>query len=204
MLLKRPLVNSVALLLVACANNDGGERPVITAVTSEESPEINEQFALLLEACISGKAEYVRQLIKEEGASLVNMQTLATGDTPLQRATEFGHLEVVQILLTAGARPNLAGKDGNTPLMHASYRGFDEIAAVLLQNQANPNVSEERYGDTPLILAAWKGHLKVVELLVRAGARVNDKAKDGRTALSVANNSEHRAIVEFLRANGAT
>ena len=51
---------------------------------------------------------------------------------------------------------------------------------------------------TPLHLAAEKGHLKVVQLLVESGAKCDLTTKDGRTALDVAVDYGHVEIVRFL------
>lgn len=41
------------------------------------------------------------------------------------------HQEVVELLITAGADPGLADKDGVTALQHAERRGFTGIAGLL-------------------------------------------------------------------------
>ena len=70
-------------------------------------------------------------------------------------------------------------------------------------------------GETPLHLAAAKGHVPVVELLIKNGANVNAKDADGGTPLhsAAANGYAHLAsdagvrgwkrIVELLLAKGA-
>ena len=41
------------------------------------------------------------------------------------------HVEIVKLLVDAGADVNLADGDGVTPLAHARQRGYTEIAAIL-------------------------------------------------------------------------
>jgi ankyrin repeat protein len=41
------------------------------------------------------------------------------------------HIEIVRLLLAAGADPNIADKDGVTPLQHARDRRYDAIAALI-------------------------------------------------------------------------
>jgi len=42
------------------------------------------------------------------------------------------HVEIVQLLVDAGADVNLADGDGVTPLAHARQRGYTEIAEILV------------------------------------------------------------------------
>ncbi|KAJ3344289.1 NADH pyrophosphatase [Gonapodya sp. JEL0774] len=50
---------------------------------------------------------------------------------PLHFAARFGHLSVVQVLLTAGAKPSTTDKDGRTPLELATFWGHSEIANLI-------------------------------------------------------------------------
>jgi ankyrin repeat protein len=58
-------------------------------------------------------------------------------------------------------------------------------------------------GKTVLIDASCNGHVKVVKLLIEAGAKVNEK-NDGDSAISMASNNRHTDIVELLVEAGAT
>eukprot|EP00013_Stygamoeba_regulata_P025336 CAMPEP_0177653890 /NCGR_PEP_ID=MMETSP0447-20121125/13992_1 /TAXON_ID=0 /ORGANISM="Stygamoeba regulata, Strain BSH-02190019" /LENGTH=405 /DNA_ID=CAMNT_0019157407 /DNA_START=54 /DNA_END=1271 /DNA_ORIENTATION=- len=53
------------------------------------------------------------------------------GDTPLHDAARFGHLEVVRILLAAGADTNIRNADGQTPVDVAQYHSKDEVVLAL-------------------------------------------------------------------------
>ena len=56
-------------------------------------------------------------------------------------------------------------------------------------------------GATALILAAEKGHVKVVKLLLKKeGIEVNRADHDGRTPISVAADLRHGKIVDLLLA----
>jgi ankyrin repeat protein len=53
-------------------------------------------------------------------------------------------------------------------------------------------------------MAAWKGHSDVVKRLVEAGADVNHRAKDGKTALLRAEQRGDQSMVAYLKEHGAT
>jgi ankyrin repeat protein len=82
---------------------------------------------------------------------------------------------------------------------------LEKIKALLI---ANPDLvsSKGDQGETPLHLAAFKGHKDVAELLLRNKADVNAKADDGRTPLqwaAVGQNPGYKDVAELLLANKA-
>jgi uncharacterized protein len=80
-----------------------------------------------------GHVAYVRRVVKT-GVDVNHVNDL--GWTALLEAVILGdggadHQEIVRILLGAGARRDIADKDGVLPLQHAERRGYDEIAELL-------------------------------------------------------------------------
>jgi ankyrin repeat protein len=94
--------------------------------------------------------------------------------TPLQRACEMGSLELVQVLIKAGADVNSIVSNGNSALTRAAYYFNDdynpELVQILLHAGAKANPG---YGESPLSKAAGIGNVEVVALLISAGADVN-------------------------------
>ena len=154
--------------------------------------------------------------------------------TALMLIANWGSLETIEELLTAGADPNIQSKYGNTALM----MGLDhpEIVTRLLAAQANPD-AKDRWGKTALIkacsqglnatvglllqagadpnlrdfydmtalmYAACNGPLSTVNRLLQAGADPNLKTADGKTALMFAASKERVFTVSELLAAGAT
>jgi ankyrin repeat protein len=58
-------------------------------------------------------------------------------------------------------------------------------------------------GQTPLFCAAYKGHLKAVQLLISCGANINKETYDKCTPLIIAAWSGHLEVVECLVQRGA-
>ena len=126
---------------------------------------------------------------------------LGEGATPFMRAARKCDVEVMKILLDAGADPKLAQKSGNSPLMLAAgavSTGGDEaervteeqaIAAIRMGIGAGLDVNEvNANGDTVVHTAATTagGLRSLIRFLAESGARLDVKNKAGRTPLDAA------------------
>ncbi|XP_061744859.1 oxysterol-binding protein-related protein 1 isoform X2 [Nerophis ophidion] len=117
--------------------------PMISPVSMEEL-EPDEQFLRcarngdlaglqrLLLSKIKGETEFS---INCKGKSKSNL-----GWTPLHLASYFGHANVVEELLKAGADVNLPNNIGDTPLHKAAFTGRKEVVMLLLHYAACPTV----------------------------------------------------------------
>jgi len=79
----------------------------------------------------------------------------------------------------------------------ASADNFTRVKS-LVDRGADVNAKDSRFGETALISAARRGHLKVVELPVGNDADVNAKDKHDRTACEIANQAGRYSIVQIL------
>lgn len=87
-----------------------------------------------------------------------------------------------------------------TPLHCAAYYDHIESARSLLSNGAEVNVRDNDQG-TPLVYAAQKGNLAIVELLIKKGADIEaatTKETDALNALNVASRYGRLDVVKFL------
>lgn len=57
-------------------------------------------------------------------------------------------------------------------------------------------------GDTPLAVAAWEGHLHIVEFLVAVGVELQVRNADGLTAYDVAVMRQHLNVIAFFQSIG--
>ncbi|RUT07083.1 hypothetical protein DSM106972_023440 [Dulcicalothrix desertica PCC 7102] len=115
------------------------------------------------------RVETVKALI-QRGAN-VNMASVGLG-SPLQSAAREGSLEIVDVLIAAGADVD----DGNsisTPLLTAIEEGHFDIALKLINNGANPNQTATYAKVPPIGIAAVQGSPSVIRALLAAGADVN-------------------------------
>jgi ankyrin repeat protein len=164
--------------------------------------------------------EEVHQLMHEEPGFIHSMRD---GRTPLHGACYWGAVEIVDLLLSHGADPNVPTQDGFLdirPLGTAVATpdipnpSWDEAIVVtlidlLLSAGADVN-GRRRDGMTALHTAAWRGHLTVIERLIVAGANpsIRGYGDGGRHAgqspldLALAQGQEDAA--DLLRALGAS
>jgi len=142
----------------------------------------------------------------EEGVKSKNHN----GETALMKASEMGHLEIVKVLLSAGADPTITDNYGETALMKASsnqvtfgrntdtYRAFIAICEILVSKGADVN-AKNNDGYTPLMKASGMGgRFETVQFLVLNGADVNAKSNNGYTALGIAQEWHRKRIVDYL------
>ncbi|MFC0503559.1 ankyrin repeat domain-containing protein [Micromonospora costi] len=95
------------------------------------------------------------------------------GTTPLYRASVHGAVDLVRLLLAAGAAPDTESGHGQegTPLCAAAAWGHTDVVHVLLAHGADPNLREDRgTGYSPLDWALRGGHAQTADVLVAAGA----------------------------------
>ncbi|XP_071511862.1 E3 ubiquitin-protein ligase MIB2-like [Diadema antillarum] len=87
-------------------------------------------------------------------------------------------------------------------IFEAAAKGdVGEVRELITRDKSLVNV--EVQGNRPLDVASYKGHLAVVDLLVRNGAKLDVKDKDGDTALCNAVYQNETKIVEYLLKKGA-
>jgi hypothetical protein len=110
-----------------------------------------------------------QQLI-ELGAD-VNIRDDIYGQTPLGWACAYGSLEVVKLLLNAGAEVDDQAS-GRTPLQVAVLHGDRNVCQLLLDRGASVTATEIDSGQTPLSLALSHGNCSLVPLLLEHGADV--------------------------------
>lgn len=92
----------------------------------------------------------------------------------LLKASHYGFLEIVLLLIRSGCTPDLVNFKGTTALMRAAQEGHVDIVTVLIL--AGCSVSRQNAeGMNALMLASLKGYVDVVTELLRAGCRIDDQ-----------------------------
>uniref|UniRef100_A0A5G2QT92 Oxysterol-binding protein n=1 Tax=Sus scrofa TaxID=9823 RepID=A0A5G2QT92_PIG len=147
----------------------------------------------LLHHARNGNAEEVRHLLetieKNEVIADINCKGRSKsnlGWTPLHLACYFGHRQVVQDLLKAGAEVNVLNDLGDTPLHRAAFTGRKELVMLLLEYNADTTVVNGN-GQTAKEVTHDKEIRNMLEAVERTQQRKLEElllaaAREGKTA----------------------
>ena len=133
-----------------------------------------------LQAVEKADVETVKDLINKN-STVIDARDVSDGHTALHTATKRRDSVWLRYLLTFGANPNLADKQGVTPLMLASQLGYVEGIAILASKGARVDGSNDA-GETPLILAVHRKDIPMVRILLAGGADPSRSDNSGRSA----------------------
>lgn len=115
-------------------------------------------------------------------------------------AAKLGDAAEIAQAVSRGLDPNITDENGNTLLIIAAREDQPKVVEELLKYRVKVN-ARNPVGDTALMLASLRGHTRVVELLLMAGAAADHS---GWNPLLYASFEGHTAIVERLLARGAS
>lgn len=175
----------------------------------------NREGELLLDAIMAGDVTLVRKLIGKDPHLLNKPLNSYQRLTSLHIAALYGRAHVMEVLLEAGAEPNVPGTKARTPLMVACKRGKTACVERLLRSGANVLAFEASNGRTCLHYAARGGHYECVERIIDA-SRIGPVAESwgfvrflnvrdaiGTTPLHMAARAGKANICRLLLENGA-
>ncbi len=151
--------------------------------------------------------------------------SLQMGETPLMTAARAGDLATVTLLLDHGADVNAAEHERRqTSLMWAAAQRHPRVVRALINHGANIHARTTAWaqlentagntnpignfrmthgGSSPLLFAARQGDIETAQVLIEAGADVDDQAASGTSALVVAAHSGHGPLGLYLLKQGA-
>ena len=161
----------------------------------------------LFHAAANGMPNVVRYLI-ERGADLeaaTNENHIEPGSTPLMASAEKNAEDCFQVLLDKGANVLAIRQDGaDAAYMAARYGHRDIIDHIAATDKMKLIVNRQTFrGRTPILTAAFHGHLKVCKLLYDFGADLDHQDEDKFTALIYAANEGHFDLAKWLAERGA-
>ncbi|KAJ3538230.1 hypothetical protein NM208_g6000 [Fusarium decemcellulare] len=171
-------------------------------------------------AAEAGHLDVVKCLVAEKAEMAGDEED---NNTPLHMAAEAGHLEVVRHLVKAGADMKIIGGWYGTPLETAAAKGHLDVVRFLVKQTSalndrdggtqlyySPSTACEDYDDdvgecewTPLHLAAARGMVNGVKLLLGKKADLEAKNDEGRTPLHLAALHGQVEIVQLFIREGA-
>ncbi len=165
----------------------------------------------------SGDINAVRELVGRHKVFVEMADEL--GRSPLHLAVIHGHLNIVNVLVKAGAEVNAVDRlKSLTPLHYAAFHNYPKIMLFLLSRGALTDVKDSD-GNRPLHFAAANGCRSTVEILLNHQAHPDAWNKDWQTPLhlvALAGTDKKRffaasdrvddylAVTQFLLNAGAT
>lgn len=161
----------------------------------------------LINAARKSDIDIVRQLLNE-GADVNATGEGYTFTTDFTRMNSALHLaatnadeDIVRLLLENGASVNLWAL--GTPLHRAIKSNAQKIVNLLLDYGADLEIHDAEDNMCPLAIAAKRGQVDLVRLLLQRGANVHALSGNGFSALHYAAESDHVDVAQLLIDNGA-
>ena len=171
----------VTALMLACEKESKDAINVLLDARADPNMADHTGATCIHRAVFKGCSKDVLETIVDHGAD-VNA-TNKKKVTALMIACEKGNNDAINVLLNAGADPNIADVNGDTCLYNAVIGDCSiTVIQTIINSGGNVNATN-RYYHTPLILACFVGNIDAVNVFLCAGADPNIVDTDGKTWL---------------------
>ena len=176
--------NSVTALMGACAK--GYEGGIDVLLKAGADPNImDDAGSTCLQYALHGSCtKHVLQTIIDHG---VNINARKKNNvTALMAACATGNVDAIDVLLKAGADPDIMDDAGYTCLQYAVYESCStEVLEAIIDHGVNVNATKKKCA-TALMAACQNGDVDAIDVLMKAGADPNIRDDAGDTCLHYA------------------
>ncbi|XP_014261429.1 protein phosphatase 1 regulatory subunit 12A isoform X7 [Cimex lectularius] len=212
------------VFLAACKAGDKEEIQRLLKKGADIHTSDVDGLTALHQACIDDNLDLVEFLV-ENGADVNKGDN--EGWTPLHATASCGFLSIAKYLIENGANVAAVNNDGELPMDVAESDAMEDMLQQQIEERGidaeSARTEEERLmmtdaknwlssgyiqdkthpktGATALHVAAAKGYLKVMDILIKAGADIDAKDLDGWTPLHAASHWGQREACEILVEN---
>ena len=150
----------------------------------------------LMKAIETNDVARVKELIASEAD--VNQYDDERYSFPLNRAAELGDLEIVKVLVEAGA----IVQRHDSALEEAAWHDRPEVLKFLIES-ASYDGDRLFYYNEALDVAAMLGHMEIIRIFLDAGVDIDAIVGEPGTLLHRAAERGQISVVKFLLASGA-
>ncbi|XP_076372957.1 protein phosphatase 1 regulatory subunit 12A-like [Tachypleus tridentatus] len=213
------------VFLAACAAGDTEEVERLLEKGADINTANVDGLTALHQACIDDNLKMVEFLV-EHGCDVDRGDN--EGWTPLHATASCGFLSIAKYLLENGASVAKVNNDGELPIDIAESEEMEELLQaeidhlgidcdaarteeerVMMQDAQDFQLKNQNFNDkihpktgaTALHVAAAKGYIKVLSLLIKAGLDLNTQDNDGWTPLHAAAHWGQKESCELLADN---
>ncbi len=190
--------HGVTPLALACENGSVAMVDTLLAAGAHAGAVQTNGLTPLMIAARTGNVDVVRTLLVHDAE--VNAATAEATQTALMWSVAERHLDIVRVLIAAGADVRASSTRGFTPLLFAARNGDIDTASALLAAGARVNDLGSD-GTHPLPLAVVSGQEEFARFLLERGADPNGTLY-GVAALHAAAGPVDIWLREWLRARG--
>ncbi|XP_062897899.1 ankyrin repeat and death domain-containing protein 1A-like isoform X3 [Mobula hypostoma] len=132
------------------------------------------------------------------------MEEAAIGDAALfhseqrlQQAARVNDTATIRELIWGKVNINARNSMNRTALHWAAMAGHERAASLLLDHHALVD-AEDKFGMTPVLLAASHGNLSTLQTLAKAGATLTARNRLGQTLLHCAAVQGHPSVIRYV------
>ena len=175
--------------ILHCAASSGQENPQLFELLIRRGAIVNCQASdgitpllMLMDNDPTRRIKSIETLIKHQAD--VNLPENGDGWTPFLMSADWNSKALLRIMIKNGANIAARLKDGRSALMlMARQDDLEPISLILQKSEINQTNNS---GETALFIAARKGNIDVIRMLLDAGASLNILNNDKKSALQVA------------------
>ena len=155
-----------APLHVAALHNHADVAFALLVAGANVDVEINEGITPLYNACSKNHTNVTSVLlhVNNDINKLYRYGYEEIGETILHITSRYGYVNIISLLLVAGASVNEKDNTGRTPLHYAAQKGYADICQLLINYGANKQ-SVDNNNWPPLYYALRNGHTDAANIL---------------------------------------
>ncbi|KAL2862475.1 ankyrin repeat-containing domain protein [Aspergillus lucknowensis] len=120
------------------------------------------------------------------------------GNSALSYAAKEGQREAVQLLLQHGSYPGQRNSCGQTPLFLAAEGGHEDVVEVLLQDPSTDAFLPDRFGRSPLLMAAQARNVPIIHALLARCEKSPYPRDDEQDLITMVTHDELQGVIRSL------